>query len=555
MNPFPLTIQRDGDATDATRYLTEGVYLDPDFRDLVIRRVYNDSYHRVPPSYGFDLVPVVEHAWRAWVLASSLQICALAVLAISFTSNVPAAVLVMSCIGLCYTVPMMLRAAYAAMLLQSRAVMGKLLRRKESDHGERHRQVRLTLLSSAACLVFVAVPILVAHGVRIPMTEAVPAAGLLLSLIGIVCVTVGVVRYIAIRRVHRARSLRPVRLSMRLRTIDEQQQHTCVVYGQHVTDRFVGSGLRVYSWRPPLVVPLLRPGEASMAEREHVIAPFQAHQLVDHIRTTMESVGDPNDPARLLGFTMRDRLYLPESALIHDRNSLRTEPDRLDIIKAIDDPHGFRQHYLEIRVDELRELVITVFVRVAIRGRSLTIDFSACALTATPLSFHAFNAHKATSNSAVLLAALRALRDLPRDIASAWRLIRAPWVLGRALWARKDWSLVPVRRVLIGSRPGLREISSLPWKNAYLEKEAVARVVKQVEQRLLVAIEEFLEATDVDTSLLANRVANIINSGVMNFGGDVEINNSAVGDQANVQNAGSGTEGGPSHANATGAGS
>jgi len=556
MNPFPLAVHRDHETTDATRYLTEGVYLDPRFRDLVIRQVHNDSYHRVPPSYGFDLVPVVEHAWRGWVLATSLQVCTLAVLAISFTSNAPAAVLVVSCIGLWYTVPLMLRAAYATLRLKSRAIVDKLVRRKRADRDELRRQVRVVLLSTAACLVFAAVPILVAHGVHIPMTEAVPAAGLLLSLISVVCITVGVVRYLAVRRVHRARSLRPTRLTKRLRTINEQQEHAYVVYGQHVKDRFVGSGLRVYSWRPPLVVPLLRPGEGSMVDREHAAAPFQAHQLVDHIRATMASVGDPADPTRLLGFGMRDRLYVPENALTTDRDCLRTEPDWLDIVQAINDPHGFRQHYLEICVDEMRELVITVFVRVAIRGRSLTVDFSACALTATPLRFHALNAHNATSNGAVFLAALHALRDLPKDVATTWRLIEAPWVLGRALWARKDWSLVPRRRVLIGSRPGIREIHSLPWANAYLEKEAVARVIKHIEQRLLVAIEEFLESMDVDTSLLANRVANIINSGVMNFGGDMEINNSAVGEQANVQNAGSGTEGGAGgQTNATAGGS
>src|SRR5437868_9911874 len=52
----------------ATRHLCAGVHLDPSFRDLVLRGVHNDSARMVAPSYGFDLVPVVEHAWLSWRL-------------------------------------------------------------------------------------------------------------------------------------------------------------------------------------------------------------------------------------------------------------------------------------------------------------------------------------------------------------------------------------------------------------------------------------------------------------------------------------------------------
>lgn len=89
-----LSARGEHDITHPTRYLTEGVYLDPDFRDRVIRDVHNASYRRVPPSYGFDLIPVVEHAWRAWVLVMSLRFCVLAVLVIGYVSNAPATVLV-----------------------------------------------------------------------------------------------------------------------------------------------------------------------------------------------------------------------------------------------------------------------------------------------------------------------------------------------------------------------------------------------------------------------------------------------------------------------------
>ncbi len=54
--------------TPATRHLCAGVYLDRAFRNLVIRKVHNVPRRRAAPSYGFDLVPVVRHAWRSWWL-------------------------------------------------------------------------------------------------------------------------------------------------------------------------------------------------------------------------------------------------------------------------------------------------------------------------------------------------------------------------------------------------------------------------------------------------------------------------------------------------------
>ncbi|MGB6164341.1 MAG: hypothetical protein WCF33_16795 [Pseudonocardiaceae bacterium] len=77
-----------------------GVYLDQAFRDMVIRKVHNDPRRRVAPSYGFDLIPVVEHAWRAWALEVSQQSCIFSVLAIGLLSNTSAAVMAASGIGL-----------------------------------------------------------------------------------------------------------------------------------------------------------------------------------------------------------------------------------------------------------------------------------------------------------------------------------------------------------------------------------------------------------------------------------------------------------------------
>src|SRR5690349_17407970 len=79
MEPAPEIHQ---DST-ATRHLCAGVYLDPAFRDLVLRKVHNDTRHRVAPSAGFDLICVVWHAWRARVLQDVMYASVLAVLALA----------------------------------------------------------------------------------------------------------------------------------------------------------------------------------------------------------------------------------------------------------------------------------------------------------------------------------------------------------------------------------------------------------------------------------------------------------------------------------------
>jgi len=96
---------------------------------------------------------------------------------------------------------------------------------------------------------------------------------------------------------------------------------------------------------------------------------------------------------------------------------------------------------------------------------------------------------------------------------------------------------------MIGSRRGLREINALAWEDAHLDKVAVSRTIKILEERLLVAIKEFLRSKGVDISILEERVTTIINEGVISFG-PTNMNQTAVGQNATVQAAPSGPAGG-----------
>jgi nucleoside phosphorylase len=86
---------------------------------------------------------------------------------------------------------------------------------------------------------------------------------------------------------------------------------------------------------------------------------------------------------------------------------------------------------------------------------------------------------------------------------------------------------------MIGSRLSVREEIAEDWDDADLDKITIYDEMKIVEQRLLKATEDFLEARKVDTSIFRRRVFSIINTGVLNMG-KLEMNQSAVGPGATV---------------------
>ncbi|WP_329271653.1 hypothetical protein [Streptomyces pseudovenezuelae] len=80
----------------------------------------------------------------------------------------------------------------------------------------------------------------------------------------------------------------------------------------------------------------------------------------------------------------------------------------------------------------------------------------------------------------------------------------------------------------------IREESSQTWTKVQLEKSDILGRLKTIEQRLLSAASDFLQARGVDTSGFNDRALKIINSGIFNFGDNNNFTNNAVGDAAQV---------------------
>ena len=216
-----------------------------------------------------------------------------------------------------------------------------------------------------------------------------------------------------------------------------------------------------------------------------------------------------------------------------DRSFLQSRCASEVIDKVIDDPYATAQHFLEIQLSTTGELVTTAFVRVTVRGKTLSLDFAACALTRTPEKYHVLDKYRETGTGAVLRAALRGVYGIPVSVGGLWRLVEVPWILARAVWARKDRTLVPRRRRTIGTRVSIREEKATAWDEAELDHTVIYDDVKIIEQRVLKATEDFLESKEVDTSLFKRRVFNIISAGILNMG-KLDMNQTAIGTNAQI---------------------
>lgn len=539
------------EATAATRHLCAGTFLDREFRDLLLGQVRHNAVRRVSPSYGFDLVPVTSQAWRSWWLETTGQAFILALLVIATALDSSAVITAVCASGIWYLGSLMLRHAPETARLHVKSTSARWLRRSlRVGERERHRELsRLVGVSAGGCAVLIVIGGVSATS-RGSLAHGVFAAAVLMLILGAAAAVIGAAHQTALNRTCSAGSLRPARLGRRLAMIDQQQSCDYVVYRRPSPDdggpghvfpgwdreptRFIGSGTLVHRWLPPLGVQLLRPGEGSMPDREYPSPPFASHELVEHLKNTMKQVGDGGDPTRLRGFDVSDRLYIAETEVGKERGFLQRRCPLAEVNRIIDDPHHTARHYLEIRVSSGGEVVTTVFLRVTIRGRTLSLDFSACALTRTPLAFQVLEQYAETGAGAVLRAAARGVGGLPQSLAGLWRLGLAPWVLIRSAWAVKDRTITPRRGLMIGSRLSVREEIAEDWDDADLDKITIYDEMKIVEQRLLKATEDFLEARKVDTSIFRRRVFSIINTGVLNMG-KLEMNQSAVGPGAQVR--------------------
>ncbi|MGW9348655.1 hypothetical protein [Nocardiopsis flavescens] len=556
---FPPPPDTTGEPTEVTRHLCTGVHVDEEFRDLVIGEVCTTPYRRVAPSYGFDLVPVMRHAWRALHLTALMRF---ALVAAAITPHLSG-----------YTVTSLLViGGFALLVLAERAwELSRRLTRAEDPPLRRKAKKtkkRIPRLPSAfdwkyreegRSLKRTGILALTLTSVMALLAYSRPEQGIQALYIGcavaFLSVVTGGVRQAWINHVHKAHDLRPGCLSPREAVVDEQQGHPCAVYRRPVHKKdskseeqgvftlfgeespFIGAGELIHQWNPPMNIQLLRPESEGLPlhEREHRYPPFEPHELVDHLREAVTQLREDDESVRL-PVQVRDRVYVAQSDISKDRSLFREAVSASEMRRIINRQNPAYPHFLEVIVpDAGGELVATVLLQIGVRGRTLSLFFAACALTRTPDEFRRAEEFGQHGKRAIISEARHNLFRLPGEVRSLWRIAYYPYFLAKALaFRRRDLTLAPIRNVGIGSRISIRQDQAEEWTKVQLDKTRVLGHMKNVEQRLLKATSDFLRSRGVDNSDFDDRALQIINSGIVNMGGTNEFGNTAVGDQAQV---------------------
>lgn len=549
--------------TGATRHLCTGVYVDEKFRDLVINEICPTPYRRVAPSYGFDHVPVMRHAWWATHLHALLRLTMLAsVVAPFLLGHTVASALTAG--GITLLMLLDLAIALSTTIARTEDPLAPRRRNKKRKPTLRIPPARdLRIMREVRTLKRAGLAALAVGGTMTALALTFPAQAVIAGYAGAavlgVAVFVGVVSQLRVNRVHRPGvGLRPRRLTKRETVVAEQQKHPCVVYRRPAhqgkeekedsplftlfgdESPFVGAGELIHQWNPPMGIQLLRPGGDSqpLHEREHRHPPFRTDELVDHLREAVLQLRDDEEDVRL-PVDVRDRVFVASSDVSTDR-SLIGRVDPLKMRRLINEQSPTHHHFLEVSVpDAGSELVATVLLHATLRGRTLNLFFAACALTRTPDSFRKAEEFGQHGKRAVAWAAFRALRGLPRETTDLWRVVRYPALLIKALFMyRRELTLSPIRNVCIGSRLSIRQERAQEWSKVQLDKTQVLSHVKNVELRLLKATSDFLHSRGVDISEFDDRAMQIINSGIVNLGGTNDISNNNLGDGTQVNNHG-----------------
>ena len=269
---------------------------------------------------GLTWSPVTCTAWRAWMLETAWQACLLAALVIAVILDQHAVVVAACGLGIAYLAWTAMRRAPKMFLLHARAVKERTLRQRGTadDRDDRREGSRLILLCCAGSVVLAVVAVLAARHGR--ASTQFTAAGVFLATIAAISAAAGAARQVTLNRIGLQGVRRPWRGCRAARQYRSPAGlPVCGV--PHVTSRtaartglwpltrttrpiqFVGSGTLVHRWLPPLNVQLLRPGAGSMRDREHLVPPFKAHELVQYLKDEMH--GRRTRPAQAAGIPDR----------------------------------------------------------------------------------------------------------------------------------------------------------------------------------------------------------------------------------------------------------
>ncbi|MET7286055.1 hypothetical protein [Streptomyces sp. NPDC005573] len=530
-------------ASEATRLLCAGVYLDSGYRDRVIEELHLNEQRIAAPSLGFDAARVLAHALRArrlelgwagaviglWVVGTPLSgwllgmvLWASVWLALAPWIRGRAAQPPLYRLVPAFLVRLGARLVFALMLGLTLFIAfgggpdgGSSPEPYDPYSGSSGGDDITTLLTPKplqawAALVVLALIGFCVHAQRTQVSRALAAE-------------LSPQRFpdAAGDPAEQTENARYQRLKRLIRT---EQHSPLIMYNK--AHPFCGAGEAYDTW---VLAVELKPDELKKKQQ------LSNRTILEKIRPLLEQLRIPSEFA---GDGVRDRLrrleidecvFLPAEGLLR-RDQAPYTPQAFEEhrARAVEEGAEKRRHFLRIRVGGWEEeLVVTVFVRVHTQGRMLMLEVAPHVLTPVRADFKDADrtAHRFRHNTALGKAAGAA--------------VLVPGSLGRAL-GQLGRGLRYVWRVTTGGYAGalpdgpalsVRELGSAPAASLFQDMD-VARYLKSVQDRVANGVRAALADSGYETGEFVQKVVNISN-GDVNIG-RVEGSTFAVGSHASA---------------------
>ncbi len=543
----------------ATRRLCAGTYLDRDFRQRLLHDIYNSRERRIAPSYGYDLVQVLQHAWRAWWLELARDAIAVALFVVAVLTAPLGTLFLVGLLAGWYA----LRACWRVLIDACRMLRGRTSFDYVRGVRFRAKLAACELLGSAMVVGGTVLAMrLNPQGSR--LRDDLTQTGLLVAVFVLLYTVSGIVRQWQLDRLHNPSAVKGSPRSRRLRTLDTQQKHTFTIYSGYRP--FVGSGLKGHRWSfAQRIIRKKGIGQNRDEEFHPSQPPFKTSEIVEHLKKSINNLSSAtHSETRLPGLRVCDQVFIDGTYVNNVPDALSDHPPPIVLDHIMAEPREEARYHIACQVEAWDgELVTTVFVHISLQGLTLYVEFSTYALLPTPSRFRVIDEVGGTGRKAALRMARQGLSELPDVLHAPRRLLAVPKHLVTAYRAQRDTKGESFKRrdIDIGAQTSAREIAREiagdgvdndpdevsaqrrlrrgPGEATYFQFLDVARHSKIIERRLLAAIEEFLKTKKVDTSEFARRADAILNySMMMNIGDNYGMMNMNIGDDNTINNSG-----------------
>lgn len=319
------------------------------------------------------------------------------------------------------------------------------------------------------------------------------------------------------------------RMTRRIEELAATQQGNTTIYSGFLP--FVGAGFEVGGWS--FVVDLSKPKSGLGAG--HTPTPVEPTEMY-------RAIGDAVRALAIPGLTVEDRLYVQGTDIRGDLELLASPVARpaSSVSQAVLDSligvstHRVR-HYQCIRVIDWRgELVVSLYLRCPIQSGRMFCEYNNFLLTPVKEELHRADGLTARIE-------LRYVTSIFRrsGLATIGLWLRSPSVIFKPLTRSRDVSRErrEVERNPLfdhGAPPtALDRVRSTHYRR-FFQRVDKEMYVKLLERVILDKIIEVLSQHGIDTSVIDESRATIINNGVMTGGGSVTADNLAVGQNAGI---------------------